>query len=80
MKTIFLPALRSYGWWVGGCTKIITSALLLLFLNCDFESGIWRFVQRGAGAELDNFLKKNGLHTKEIKVFLDGFFGGFSLL
>ena len=32
-ETIFQPALKSYGWVVGGCTVIITSALLLLFLN-----------------------------------------------
>ena len=39
------------GWW---CTEIITSALLLLFLNQDFESRIKKFEQRGTGAELDN--------------------------
>ena len=36
MKTIFLPALKSYGWWVGGggggggwWTEILASALVL---------------------------------------------------
>ena len=34
-----LSALKSFGWWVGGwwCSEIITSALLLLFLNWDLE-------------------------------------------
>ena len=39
---------------VGGCTEIKVSALLLLFLNLDFESRIKKYEQRGAGAELDN--------------------------
>ena len=30
------------------------SALLLLFLNGDFDSRIKKFEQRGAGVELDN--------------------------
>ena len=34
---------------------VVASALLLLFLNRDFESGIKKFEQRVAGAELDNF-------------------------
>ena len=44
------------GWWA----VIIVSALLLLFLNRDrdFESGILRFEQRWAGAELDNKVDK----------------------
>ena len=42
------------GWMGGWCTAIITSALLLLFLNLDFESRIKKYEQRGAGAKLDN--------------------------
>ena len=42
----------------GWCTEILTSALLLLFLNWYFEFWNKRFEQRGAGAELDNLTSK----------------------
>ena len=45
------------GGGVGGCTEIITSALLLLFLNWDFDSRVKKFKKRGAGAELENILE-----------------------
>ena len=58
MKINVPLAFKSCGWWVGGggCTEIVISALLLFFLNRDFESRIKKFEKRGAGAELDNNL------------------------
>ena len=56
--------------WVGGwwCTEILVSALLLFFLNWDFESRIKKFEQRGAGAELDNKLFWTKYHTYFITI------------
>ena len=50
------------GWW-WWCTEILASALLLLFLNWNFECWIKIFEQRWTGAELDkiNLLSYNHL-------------------
>ena len=46
------------GWW--WCTEILASALLILYLNLDFESRVKKFEQKGAGAELDNIINLIG--------------------
>ena len=46
------------GWW---CTVILMSALLLSFLNWDFESWVKRFEQRTARAKLDNNLDSTNI-------------------